>query len=56
MPRAGKHPEWIPESTCHVFTRTWFDARAEICSTLRVCQDAVVVTLNDPSATGAQNA
>lgn len=51
LPPPGAPVWWIAifgDSTSHILTRTWFDARAIACAELGCCQDAVTVTLNDP--------
>ncbi len=51
LPPPGAPVWWVAtygDSTCHVLTRTWFDARSIACSELACCQDAIVVTLELP--------
>jgi hypothetical protein len=53
-PPPGANAWWLAtygDSTAHIFTRTWFDARTEACSCLGCCQDAIVVTLGKQERT-----
>lgn len=50
-PPPGANVWWVArygDSTAHIFTRTWFDARATACAELECCQDAIVITLDEP--------
>lgn len=47
-PPPGQNVWWVAvygDSTCFVFTRTWFDARQTACAELGCCQDALTITL-----------